>query len=49
MKKKTKLITIAVLSVLATFNAFYLSYDWIFTVDEASSLYFLATESAAVG
>jgi len=49
MKKKTKLITIAVLSVLATFNAFYLSYDWIFTVDEASSLYFLATESTAVG
>ena len=48
MKRKTKLITIAVLSVLATFNAFYLSYDWIFAVEEASSLYFLATDSAAV-
>ncbi len=47
MKKKTKLITISILSVLAIFNAFYLSYDWIFTVDEATSLYFLASDSIA--
>lgn len=40
MTKKTKLIIICIISVLAFFNAFYLSYDWLFSVESASSLYF---------
>lgn len=40
MTTKTKLIIISVLSVLAFINAFYLSYDWMFAVQSASSLYF---------
>lgn len=40
MSTKTKLIIISILSVLALFNAGYLSYDWIFSVQSATSLYF---------
>lgn len=41
MTKKTKLIIISVISVLAFLNAFYLWYDWIFSVEKTESLYFL--------
>ncbi len=41
MSKKTKLIIISIISVLAFFNAFYLSYDWIFNIEQNNSLYFL--------
>ena len=34
MTQKTKLITIAILSIIAFLNAFYLSYDWLFPVKE---------------
>jgi len=40
MTIKTKLLIITVLSIWAFFNAFYLSYDWLFTVENTSSLYF---------
>ena len=40
MTTKTKLIIISIISSLAFFNAFYLSYDWLFAVQSASSLYF---------
>ena len=40
MTTKTKLIIISVLSIWAFFNAFYLSYDWMFAVESASSMYF---------
>ena len=40
MTTKTKLIIILVISILAFFNAVYLSYDWLFAVESASSLYF---------
>lgn len=40
MKNNTKLIIILVLTVLALFNASYLSYDWLFSIQSASSLYF---------
>jgi hypothetical protein len=36
MTTKTKLIIISVLSVIAFFNAFYLSYDWLFAVQETA-------------
>jgi len=41
MTKRTKLIIISVISVLAFINAFYLSYDWIFSVEQTSNMYFL--------
>lgn len=40
MTTKTKLIIISVLSFWAFFNAFYLSYDWLFSIESAASLYF---------
>lgn len=43
MTKKTKLIIISIISVIAFINAFYLSYDWIFNVHESQSMYFLPT------
>lgn len=49
MTKKTKLIIIIVISILAFFNAFYLSYDWIYSVEQASSLYFQTPWSAVSG
>ena len=40
MTKKTKLKIIIIVSILAFFNAFYLSYDWLFAIESAKSLYF---------
>lgn len=41
MTSKTKLTIISIISVLAFFNATYLSYDWLFpSIDTASNLYF---------
>lgn len=37
MNKKTKLTIIIVISILAFFNAFYLSYDWLFPTKELVS------------
>ena len=34
MKKKTKLLVISIISLGALFNAFYLSYDWLFAVND---------------
>lgn len=40
MTKKIKLIIISIISALAFFNASYLSYDWIFSIEAPTSLYF---------
>jgi len=40
MTLKTKLITISILSILAFFNAFYLWYDWLFSIETKNQLYF---------
>lgn len=49
MHKKTKLIIISVISVLAFINAFYLSYDWIFAVEQGKSMYFLPANNITWG
>lgn len=43
MTKKTKLIIITIIATIALWDAFYLSYDWIFNVEQSKSIYFLPT------
>ncbi len=37
MKAKTKLMIICIISVIAIINAFYLSYDWIFDIEQSTN------------
>jgi uncharacterized membrane protein len=45
MTKKTKLLIISILAIIAFFNAFYLSYDWLFVKSTWSTVYSLAWSS----
>ncbi len=43
MHRKTKLKIIIIISLIAFCDAFYLWYDWIFSVEQSTSMYFLPT------
>ncbi|MDP2090248.1 MAG: vitamin K epoxide reductase family protein [Candidatus Gracilibacteria bacterium] len=49
MHRKTKLKIIIIISFIAFINAFYLSYDWIFAVEQTQSMYFLPANNITGG